>query len=167
MNHLAEKTLQREGLLGGGRHGCRGRILLVTQNDYGLSLFNGDIGILLADPDAGGQVRAFFASPEGTIRKFSRSRLPEHETAFAMTVHKSQGSEFDHVLLMLPEQHVPVLTRELVYTGITRARERVEVWGTQNVFLEAVRRPTQRASGLREALWEGTPAHLNSAQEAR
>jgi exodeoxyribonuclease V alpha subunit len=153
-NRAVEQLLKREGLLGPGKRNYRGRAVLITQNDYTLSLFNGDIGIILPDPNAGGHTRAFFASPDGTVRGFSPSRLPEHETAFAMTVHKSQGSEFDNVVLMLPDQDVPVLTRELIYTGITRSREAVEVWGTEDVFLEAVRRRTRRASGLREALWK-------------
>ena len=70
-----------------------------------------------------------------------------------MTVHKSQGSEFDRVLFLLPDRDAPVLTRELVYTALTRAREGVEIWGTEAVFRRAVRRPTLRASGLRDALW--------------
>ena len=99
-------------------------------------------------------MRTFFASPDGTLRKFAQTRLPAYETAFAMTVHKSQGSEFDKALLMLPDRHTPILTRELIYTGISRARERLEVWGREDVFLEAVSRRTHRASGLREALWK-------------
>ncbi|MBW2616495.1 MAG: ATP-binding domain-containing protein, partial [Deltaproteobacteria bacterium] len=82
-------------------------------------------------------------------------RLPEHETVYAMTVHKSQGSEFDRVLLLLPDRDTPVLTRELIYTGITRARKGVEVWGTDGVFVKGVGRRTLRASGLRDALWGG------------
>jgi exodeoxyribonuclease V alpha subunit len=80
-------------------------------------------------------------------------RLPGHETVFAMTVHKSQGSEFEDVLLLLPDRPSAVLTRELVYTGITRARRRVEVWGRDEVFRGAVSRRTERVSGLREGLW--------------
>jgi exodeoxyribonuclease V alpha subunit len=70
-----------------------------------------------------------------------------------MTVHKSQGSEFDRVLLFLPDRAVPVLTRELIYTGITRGKEKVEVWGSEEVFQEAISRRIERASGLRDALW--------------
>jgi exodeoxyribonuclease V alpha subunit len=80
-------------------------------------------------------------------------RLPDHETAYAMTVHKSQGSEFDRVLLVLPDMESPVLTRELIYTGITRAREAVEIWATQSIFRTAVSRRIERTSGLRDALW--------------
>ena len=80
--------------------------------------------------------------------------LPAHETVFAMTVHKSQGSEFDRVLLILPEQDSPLLTRELLYTAITRARNNIEIWGNKNLFCNAVKRRTERISGLRQALWE-------------
>jgi len=81
-------------------------------------------------------------------------RLPEHETVYAMTVHKSQGSEFDRVLLILPPIQTPVLTRELIYTGITRAMHRVEIWGSRPVFLEAAGRRIERTSGLHDALWQ-------------
>ena len=102
-----------------------GRPVMITRNDYNLGLMNGDIGITLQD--AGGKLKVVFAQDdalaEGPLRWLSPMRLPEVETAFAITVHKSQGSEFNHVLLALPEHSSPVLTRELVYTGITRAKE--------------------------------------------
>ena len=92
-------------------------------------------------------------SPNRTLRKFLPARLPEHETVYAMTVHKSEGSEFDRVLMLFPDRDTPVLTRELIYTGITRARQGVEVWGTGSVFYKGVGRRTLRASGLRDTLW--------------
>ncbi len=101
-----------------------GRPVMISRNDYNLGLMNGDIGITL--PDASGKLRVVFpgheASAQSNLRWISPMRLPELETAFAMTVHKSQGSEFQHVALILPEVRSPVLTRELVYTGITRAK---------------------------------------------
>lgn len=90
---------------------------------------------------------------EGLFREFVPLRLPEHETMYAVTVHKSQGSEFGNVLLLLPDADSPVLTRELIYTGITKARERVEIWGEESVFRTAVSRRIVRTSGLRDALW--------------
>jgi exodeoxyribonuclease V alpha subunit len=81
------------------------------------------------------------------------ARLPEHETAYAMTVHKSQGSEFGHVLLVLPNELSPIMTRELVYTGLTRAMQRVELWATEAVFSAAIERRLARASALEERLW--------------
>ena len=91
---------------------------------------------------------------DGALRKVPPLRLPEHETVFAMTIHKSQGSEFDKVLLILPGRESPVLTRELLYTGITRAKESVLIWGTEEVVRFAISRATRRTSGLRDALWD-------------
>ncbi len=98
-------------------------------------------------------VRAFFAGAEGGLRAVLPARLPEHETAYAITVHKSQGSEFDHVLVILPDRDVPLLTRELIYTAITRARKTVEIWAPEPVLVTAIQRRTTRSSGLRDALW--------------
>ena len=83
-------------------------------------------------------------------------RLPEHETVFAMTIHKSQGSEFQQVLLILPERDSPVLTRELIYTGVTRARQHVELWFSEATFTLALARRTRRTSGLAHRLWQST-----------
>lgn len=153
LNRLTESILQEEGLLVGGKRWYVGRPVIVTRNDYGLRLFNGDVGIYLPDIVGGREPRVFFASPDDTFRSFHPQRLPEHETVFAMTVHKSQGSEFDDVLLVLPDRDSPVLTRELIYTGITRARKRVSLWGSQSVMRSAVARSTERLSGLSDALW--------------
>jgi len=125
---------------------------MITRNDYNLGLFNGDIGLVLPDPENGGELRAFFPSGSG-MRKVLPLRLPEHERAFAMTVHKSQGSEFDRVLLLMPDRDVPLLTRELVYTAITRAKKSVEILASDDLFCSAVERQIVRRSGLREKLW--------------
>jgi exodeoxyribonuclease V alpha subunit len=130
-----------------------GRPVLVTANDYTLHLFNGDLGITLADSAADGRLRVFFRTAAGGLRRLPPGRLPEHETAYATTVHKSQGSEADEILLILPGELTPVMTRELVYTGLTRARARVEIWGSAEVFAAAVSRRLTRSSGLRDALW--------------
>ncbi len=154
VNLLVEHLLRGQKLIRGEGRWYRGRPVLITQNDYNLHLYNGDIGIAMPDPRANGELRVFFKAPDGALRALHPVRLPEHETVYALTVHKSQGSEFDRLLLILPDQDSPVLTRELIYTGITRAREGVEVWGNENVFREAVGRRTTRVSGLRDALWE-------------
>jgi exodeoxyribonuclease V alpha subunit len=86
-------------------------------------------------------------------RTFTPLRLPDHENVYVMTVHKSQGSEFDQILFLMPDRSVPVLTRELVYTAVTRAKEKVEVWGKEDVFRSAVSQRIERISGLRNALW--------------
>jgi exodeoxyribonuclease V alpha subunit len=127
---------------------------MVTRNDYNLRLFNGDLGLTLPDPEAQGRLRVFFQGSDGSLRCFPPARLPEHETVYAMTVHKSQGSEFDHVLMILPLAAARGLTRELLYTGITRARRSVELWGNAEVMISAVARGLWRSSGLRDALWE-------------
>jgi exodeoxyribonuclease V alpha subunit len=123
-----------------------GRAIMVTRNDYALGLFNGDVGIAL--PGTGGALRVYFRTGDGGLRAVSPAALPPHDTAFALTVHKSQGSEFQHAVLMLPSVFSRVLSRELVYTAITRARERVEVVGARAVLAQAIATPTQRDSGL-------------------
>ena len=123
-----------------------GRPVMVTRNDYALGLFNGDIGVTLPGP--GGALRVYFRSGDGSVRAVSPAALPPHDTAFALTVHKSQGSEFEHAVLVLPAAFSRVLSRELVYTAITRARERVEVIGSRAVLAQAIATPTQRDSGL-------------------
>jgi exodeoxyribonuclease V alpha subunit len=125
-----------------------GRPVLVLNNDYVLRLFNGDIGIAL--PDADGQLLVHFpdADRPGRFRAIAPVRLPRHDTAFAMTVHKSQGSEFDGVLVMLPEQRSRVLTRELLYTAVTRARRQVALVSDAAVLEQAIATPTERHSGL-------------------
>ena len=132
-----------------------GTPLLITQNAHGLGLFNGDVGVLLPDPaEPDGPLWAWFPG-EGAAtspRRIALAQLPPHELAFAMTVHKSQGSEFDHVLLVLPDRDSPVLTRELIYTGLTRARHRVDLWTDAGVLERGVARRMERASGLRDRL---------------
>jgi exodeoxyribonuclease V alpha subunit len=95
----------------------------------------------------------FFRTAEGGVRRLPPARLPALETAYATTVHKSQGSEAEEILLILPNELTPVMTRELVYTGITRARSRVEIWGSAEVLAAAAARRLTRSSGLRDALW--------------
>jgi exodeoxyribonuclease V alpha subunit len=152
LNRTIEKTLREEGLISGAQNAYPGMPVLVTQNDDPLRLYNGDIGILLPDPGDRSLLLAWFIGEDGGLRRIPPARLPEHEPAFAMTVHKSQGSEFDHVLLIVPDKDSPLLTRELIYTGLTRARTRVEVWFQESVFRAAVTRKIQRGSGLQDRL---------------
>ena len=151
LNQATEDILEEAGLIRPQSPWYARRPIMITRNDYNLKLFNGDIGLLLPEGDSG-EPRAFFLGPDNTLRKFLPLRLPEHETAYAMTVHKSQGSEFDRVLLILPERESPVLSRELLYTGITRARTRVELWFEEKVFRAALARRVIRTSGLCDAL---------------
>lgn len=152
VNELIERILTEQQLIRPYKGWYPGRPILITSNDYNLRLFNGDVGIILRDNENGNELRAFFPTGDGNFRKFSIRRLPEHETAYAMTIHKSQGSEFGNVVLLLPAQDSPIMTRELIYTGITRAKKRVEIWGEENIFRLAVNRYIERSSGLREAM---------------
>ena len=152
LNQQVEKQLALRGLLRPGATWYPGRPVLVTRNDYNLRLFNGDIGVVLPDPDQPERLKAVFAQPEEGWRAISPGRLPEHETAYAMTVHKSQGSEFSRVIMVLPERASPVLSRALLYTAITRATDRLEIWGSTEILEEAIRRRVRRASGLRDRL---------------
>jgi exodeoxyribonuclease V alpha subunit len=124
-----------------------GRPVMVTRNDYALDLMNGDIGLCLPGPE--GVLRVAFPAVDGGVRWVMPSRLESVETVFAMTVHKAQGSEFAHVLLVIPAQESPVLTRELVYTGLTRARQRLTVWAPQlGVLWNGCARRVLRSGGL-------------------
>lgn len=152
LNAMIEDILLRAGRIertSAGPH-YHGRPVMVTTNDYQLGLFNGDVGVIAYD---GPHLRAFFRGTDGSLRSLLPSRLPPHETVFAMTVHKSQGSEFANVGLMLPPALSPILTRELIYTGVTRAKKTVRLYGTPEVLRESVKRRVERASGLRDALW--------------
>ena len=154
VNLLVRERLARAGLIHPSGRWYAGEPVMITCNDYNLGLFNGDVGLILPDPDSGNELRAFFPSGAGAMRKVLPLRLPEHESAFAMTVHKSQGSEFDRVLLILPDRDAPLLTRELLYTAITRAKKSVELMAAEGLFHTAVNRRIIRRSGLREKLWE-------------
>lgn len=123
-----------------------GRPIMVLRNDTATRLFNGDIGITVVD--AQGKPTVWFIDQHNGLRGIAPVRLPEHATAFAMTVHKSQGSEFERVMLMLPAQYVRVLTRELLYTAVTRASGQVVIAGSADIFAEGVRHRTVRYSGL-------------------
>ena len=127
----------------------------MTANDYANGLFNGDTGVVVRAPDGGVRV----AFPRGTASvTFAPSRLADVQTVHAMTVHRSQGSQFARVTLVLPDESSPLLTRELLYTALTRAQEHVRVVGTEAAFRVAVTRPAARASGLRERLSRAAPA---------
>ena len=153
MNSLVEEALTEQGLIEPHQKWYQGRPVLINSNDYNINLFNGDVGIVWHDRESDG-LRVFFFASDGSLRKIHPVRLPEHETAFAMTVHKSQGSEFNEVLLVLPDKDYAVLTRELLYTGITRARDFITIWGAEDVLRKAIERPIERMSGLRDALWK-------------
>jgi exodeoxyribonuclease V alpha subunit len=158
LNRAVEHLLRGAGLLEAPRGGWyAGRPVMVTHNDPALGLMNGDVGIALPAPvperpEAGLVLRvAFEGGPNRPVHWVLPSRLRQVQTAFAITVHKSQGSEFDHAALVLPAQASPVLTRELVYTAITRARLRFTLVGSPGgpeVLEAALRRRVERVGGL-------------------
>jgi exodeoxyribonuclease V alpha subunit len=127
-----------------------GRPLLVTENDYGLRVYNGDTGVVVTT-DAGRVTTAF--ERRGQIATYRPARLGAVETVYAMTVHKSQGSQFDTAAVLLPPPTSQILTRELLYTAITRAKDRLVLAGTEETIRAAIDRPIARASGLRWRLW--------------
>lgn len=145
-----ERIEARLGLIGTAGRWYVGRPVIVTRNDHLNRLFNGDTGIYVATPD-GDPAVVFPAGADGT-RRVATAQLAESETWWAMTVHKSQGSEFDEVVVSLPTTESPILTRELLYTGVTRAKEKVTIVATEAALRAAIGRPVQRATGLRAAL---------------
>ncbi|MGD9009002.1 MAG: exodeoxyribonuclease V subunit alpha, partial [Desulfobacteraceae bacterium] len=157
LNKKTAQILFKAGLIRRQEGWYIGRPVLVTRNDYTLGLMNGDIGIALpvkADsPSNGKTLRVVFPMADGSLKKVLPSRLNDVETVYAMTVHKSQGSEFEHAVMVLPEAMTPVLTRELAYTGITRARRCFTLAGPKPELLsESVQKRTHRASGLGDLL---------------
>jgi exodeoxyribonuclease V alpha subunit len=150
LNAAVEGWLDAAGLLRPGLGFYEHRPIIVSQNDYQLDLMNGDVGVVVRTADQ--QLRACFAGANG-LRFLLPSRLPPHETVFATTVHKSQGSEFDRVSIVLPGAPSKLLVRELLYTAVTRARRHVELFASAALLASAIERPIERASGLRARLW--------------
>ncbi|UXI68668.1 exodeoxyribonuclease V subunit alpha [Tahibacter amnicola] len=154
LNARIAAALQAAGHIPVDRGWYEGRPVMLTRNDYALGLMNGDLGVTLrvTDPAGRAALRVAFAttSAEGErrIRFVPPSRLEAVETVYAMTVHKSQGSEFHHVALVLPGQHSPVVTRELVYTAVTRARRRFSLIAGEDALVQAIGRQVERTSGL-------------------
>ncbi len=154
LNQLIFEALKNKGLLHfhQGKENYLGKPILITQNDRNVNLYNGDIGLYLLESNANGekQGRYWFENGNNELP----SRLPAHESAFVMTVHKSQGSEFKHTFLVLPREFNPVLSKELIYTGVTRAKEKISIFSSEKVWKYSVRTATERQSALGEALME-------------
>lgn len=159
INKIIEEILAREGFLepntrAGNSH-YKGQPILITRNDYHHDLFNGDMGVIMPVGRADDRELNLFVPGTSTeTKRLPLYQLPPHETAYAMTVHKSQGSEFDDVVLVLPDQDFPVLTRELIYTAVTRARRNVMIWAIEPILRNTIARKTERTSGLRDSLWK-------------
>ena len=148
INERISSQLGAAAVLLAGQYAYPGQPLMVTRNDPALGLFNGDIGIVMPDNNAPGRLQAVFLDAGGDEHGISLGRLPERQIGYAMTVHKSQGSQARQVVLVLPTQLSPVLSRELIYTGITRAEQSLEIWGDREVLASAISRSAQRATGL-------------------
>ncbi|WP_223827123.1 exodeoxyribonuclease V subunit alpha [Undibacterium oligocarboniphilum] len=152
LNQVVEKYLDAKGLIRRRHEWYVGRPVMVMQNDYSIGVFNGDIGMTLPDRVKPEVMRVYFLDGE-RVRQVLTSRLRHVETAFAMTIHKSQGSEFTHAAMVLPAEVNPVMTRELVYTGITRARKYFTLVAASAAVLRyAIEHQTHRIGGLQEML---------------
>ncbi len=152
LNSEIEKTLARRGAINITDRHYVGKPIMIMQNDYQLGLFNGDIGILMTDDS--GQIVAAFIDEHGESKSFSPARLPLNESVYAMTIHKSQGSEFDHVAMILPpeNQSQQGINRQLVYTGITRAKKKFDLYAQYQVLTAAMAKNNERFSGLYERM---------------
>ena len=126
-----------------------GRCVMILQNSRHLGVYNGDVGVILVKD---GLPHVFFEGESGEVRDYSPTILPQYETPFAMTVHKSQGSEYDQVCLMLPEEGKEHVRKELIYTGVTRARAGVKIYSQKIDFLKMCQKRTERYSGIAQKL---------------
>jgi exodeoxyribonuclease V alpha subunit len=144
LNTAVERWLSRNGVNVSDTW-YHGRPVLVTANDYSTRVFNGDIGVAWRSE---GRVSVYFRGIDGTVRAIAPGRLPAVDTAWAMTVHKSQGSEFDDVIVVLPTDEARGMSRELLYTAVTRARQVVTIVGTELALRSAITQRTERTSGL-------------------
>lgn len=154
INRRIEQALARAGMINPARVWYAGRPVMITRNDHNLRLYNGDVGVTLRGAD--GQLRVYFSRGPAGVVAFAPARLPSHETVYAMTVHKTQGSEFHQVLLLLPDGPSPLLCRELIYTAVTRAREAAVIRAGHTAWRQAIARRVQRSTGLSQQLWSET-----------
>jgi exodeoxyribonuclease V alpha subunit len=152
INHAIERVLFKRGVIDLDKPAYAGRPIMLAKNDHSLGLFNGDVGIILPDPTQPTLTKAWFLSPEQTLKGVLVSRLPEYDTVYAMTIHKSQGSEFNHIDLCLPEetsvQSGKLLSRELLYTGLTRAKQSFHLYSPSSLLHRCLQSECKRGSGL-------------------
>lgn len=151
INRMVELHLSRMGFDSLSEEWYHGRPVMVSSNDYSLGLYNGDVGICLKNKE-NGSLAVWFQKSDGGYRCYPPYRLPRCTTVFAMTIHKSQGSEFNEVLVVLPDEDARILSRELIYTGVTRAKGTVSMRCMQNVLALGLSRGVERISGLAEQL---------------
>jgi exodeoxyribonuclease V alpha subunit len=156
LNKLVQQELHAQGLLNSTADFYAGRPVILTRNDHNLKLFNGDIGIVMADPNNPTLTKVWFNMTDGKLCGFLPNRIPPHDTLYAMTIHKSQGSEFEQVHLCLPliNQHSKGrgLSRELLYTGLTRAKQQFTLYAQQQALQICLKQQCVRGSGLAQRL---------------
>jgi exodeoxyribonuclease V alpha subunit len=153
LNETLETIIRRTHFLRRSGRYFPGQPIIITENSYTHELFNGDIGVILTNPDNPDELFAYFRDTDKKgIRRFPLSALPASESAFALTVHKSQGSEYQQVVFIIPPGETPLLSRELIYTAISRSRKSVEIWGDEQSFKNGVLKQTQRTSGILDYL---------------
>lgn len=156
INQLIEKELHKQGLIDNSRDFYAGRPIMLAKNDHPLKLFNGDIGIVMPDPQSNNLMKVWFITAEGQVRGLLPGRLPTHDTLYAMTIHKSQGSEFESVYLCLPlvthNHGGRGLSRELLYTGLTRAKKSFVLFAQPKALSTCLLKQCIRSSGLAERL---------------
>jgi exodeoxyribonuclease V alpha subunit len=132
---------------------------MILENDYKLNLYNGDVGIILKNENFRDNMAFFLSSKDDELKPFLPARLPAHESVYAMTIHKSQGSDFDEALIIIPEiteknkNTLQILTRELLYTAVTRAKHKLTIWAKKAALMDMASRTIERNSGLGERLW--------------
>jgi len=152
LNVRVEQSFQKEYGAKISDEWYAGRPIMVLENNDLLGVANGDIGLVLHSVEHNNELRVFFESHCGEAKLVHPKRLPRHETAFAITVHKSQGSEFEQVMFVLPEDNMPILSRELLYTAITRAKEKIILSGSEILFKQALKRSVVRSGGLMDQI---------------
>ncbi len=150
LNKMVEDYLVKERFITPDSGWYHGRPILVTRNDYSLGVFNGDLGVCVKA--SGGSFQVLFTDSDGNIKRVYPHRIQHFEPAFLLTVHKSQGSEFNNVSLLLPDRDTQLLTRELIYTAITRARNSFRVAGRMDLLKKGIERKTERFTGLKSRL---------------
>ncbi len=154
INTMVERHLQDQRLIDLEQHYYHGRPVMISENNHPLRLYNGDHGLVLHNEEQVPLVHFAFDDLSGTPKTISPSRLPLHDTFYAMTIHKSQGSEFDTVVVVLPDTDSPILSRELLYTAVTRAKSKVVVIANADQFIGCIDKRSVRQSGLREMFWQ-------------
>jgi exodeoxyribonuclease V alpha subunit len=161
LNSAIEKELNKQNLIDTSREFYPGRAIIVSQNDHRLQVFNGDLGIVMEDPNNPALTKVWLMTENDQVRGILPNRLPAHENVYAITIHKSQGSEYHEVHLCLPPQQRGTtfrgLSRELLYTGLTRAKKHFTLYSEQNVIEHAISHQCQRSSGLTDRLLSKLP----------